>query len=150
MTNLIGLMGYGGAGKSEVARILRECHGFATPHIKAPFTAMLHSLLRHLGYGDEMCSRWIDGDLKRDVIPELGITSTAAQQTLGTEWRRNCIREAIWVDLWGVVVDRTLAAGGRAALESCRYTSEVEAIRARGGILIEVRRPDSPYDENGA
>lgn len=151
MTNLIGLMGYGGVGKSEVARILRERHGFATPHIKAPFAAMLHSLLQHLGYDDAMCGRWIDGDLKREVIPELGITSTAAQQTLGTEWGRQCIRETIWVDLWGAVVDRTLAAGGRAALESCRYLTEVDAIRIRGGIIIEVRRPGvTPVSTHGS
>ena len=38
---LIGIMGFADAGKSEVARRLREAHGFATPHIKAPFAAML-------------------------------------------------------------------------------------------------------------
>lgn len=139
--NLIGLMGYAGAGKSEVAKILQRDHGFITPHIKQPFADMLRTLLKHIGYDDAMCDRFIDGDLKREVIPELGVTSTSAQQTLGTEWGRRCIRDSIWTDLWCSTVDRTLSSGGRAALESCRFPDEAAAIKRRGGVLVELRRP---------
>lgn len=138
---IIGLMGYGGAGKSEVARILRERHGFVTPHIKTPMSEMLRTLLRHVGHDDASCHRYIDGDLKRAVIPELGVTSTYAQQTLGTEWGRRCIRDSLWLDLWCRVVDPVLDACGRVALESCRFPNEAQAIRTRGGLLVEVRRP---------
>lgn len=141
MINLIGLMGYAGAGKSEVAKILRAQHGFITPHIKAPFADMLRALLKHIGYDEMTCDRYIDGDLKREVIPELGVTSTSAQQTLGTDWGRRCIRDSIWADLWCEKIDRHLAAGGRAAQESCRFPDEAAAIKARGGVLIELRRP---------
>lgn len=138
---IIGIMGYAGAGKSEVAKILRERHGFVTPHIKAPMAGMLRTLLRHVGHDEATCDRYIDGDLKRAVIPELGVTSTYAQQTLATDWGRRCIRDSLWLDLWCRVVDPALACGGQVALESCRFPDEAAAIRARGGLLVEVRRP---------
>lgn len=138
---IVGLMGYAGAGKSEVAKILRQRHGFVTPHIKAPMAEMLRTLLRHVGHDEASCDRYINGDLKRAVIPELGVTPTHAQQTLGTEWGRRCIRDSLWLDIWCREVDPALACGGRVALESCRFPDEAAAIRARGGLLVEVRRP---------
>lgn len=138
---LVGIMGYAGAGKSEVARRLREAHGFATPHIKAPFAAMFAALLADIGYDAPTIARIIDGDLKREIVPELGRTSTAVQQLLGTEFGRQCLRPTIWTDLWCAKVDRILAAGGRVALESTRFADEAAAIRGRGGILVEIRRP---------
>jgi len=138
---LIGLMGYGGSGKSTVAAWLREQHGFVTPHIKRPVVVMLSALLRDLGYGEGEIDRVLDGDLKREVVPELGITSTLAQQTLGKEWMRDCVRPDFLTDLWCRRIDATLAAGGHAALESTRFVDEAGAITARGGVLVEVRRP---------
>lgn len=138
---LIGIMGFAGAGKSEVARRLREAHGFATPHIKAPFAAMFAALLADIGYDAPAIARIIDGDLKREIVPELGRTSTYIQQCLGTEFGRQCLRPTIWADIWCAKVDRILASGGRAALESTRFEDEAAAIRERGGILLEIRRP---------
>jgi hypothetical protein len=60
---------------------------------------------------------------------------------LGTEFGRNCLRPTIWADLWCAKVNRILAAGGRVALESTRFADEAAAIRDRGGILVEIRRP---------
>lgn len=138
---IIGLIGYAGAGKSESARYLREIHGFQTPHIGRPLKAMLAALLREIGYGEETIARYVDGDLKREVIPELGVTSTYAQQTLGTEWGRDCIAPDLWLSLWLAKADRTLAEGGRIVQESVRFINELEALRARGALIVEIRRP---------
>ena len=138
---IVGLMGPAGAGKSEVAKHLRENYGFQTPHIKAPFADMFRALLLHLGYSEEDATRFIDGDWKRKVVPELRITSTEAQQTLGTEWGRTCIRPSIWTDLWCLKADAIMSEGKSVALESVRFIDEANAVSKRGGLLIEVRRP---------
>jgi len=75
---IIGLMGYAGAGKSAVARILCDEHGFVSPHIGRPLKRMLGALLDEIGYDAATIARYIDGDLKRSIIPELGVTSTEA------------------------------------------------------------------------
>lgn len=138
---LIGLMGFGGVGKSTVARILCEQHGFVAPHIGAPIKAMLGGLLRNIGYAPDTIARYVDGDLKRHAIPELGATATEALQTIGTEWGRNCIRQDLWLSLWLAKADAILSAGGRVVQESVRFPDEAAAIKKRSGILIEVRRP---------
>ncbi|MFC7399609.1 deoxynucleotide monophosphate kinase [Chelatococcus sp. GCM10030263] len=138
---IIGLMGYAGAGKSTVARHLCAAHGFVAPHIGRPLKRMLGALLDEIGYDAATIARYVDGDLKRSVIPELGITATEAQQTLGTEWGRDCVGRDFWLSLWLAKADRIVAAGGNVVQESVRFANEVEALRARGAMLIEVRRP---------
>ena len=138
---IIGLMGYGGAGKSECARRLRDVHGFATPHIKSPIVVMMTALLREMDFDEALIPRIIDGDLKRDPIPGIGLTSTEFQQRLGKEFLRDCVRSTFLSDLWCRKVDVLLAAARSVALESTRFPDEAAAIVARGGILVEVRRP---------
>lgn len=138
---IIGLMGYAGAGKSTVARILRERHGFQAPHIGQPLKRMLAALLEEIGYDVETIERYVDGDLKREVIPELGVTSTFAQQTLGTEWGRDCIGRGLWLSLWLRKADAIIAGGGRVVQESLRFPNEVAALRDRGALIVEIRRP---------
>lgn len=138
---IIGLMGYAGAGKSTVARILRERHGFDAPHIGRPLKRMLAALLEEIGYDAAMIERYVDGDLKRETIPELGVTSTFAQQTLGTEWGRDCIGRGLWLSLWLRKADAAITAGGRIVQESLRFPNEVVALRERRALIVEVRRP---------
>lgn len=139
--NVIGLMGYAGAGKSTVAGILRESYGFVSDHIKTPFANMLRTMLRDFGYDDATVESYIDGDLKRSVIPELGKTSTQVQQDLGTKWGRECIRRTIWTDLWAERMKAVLAGGGRVVQESVRFPEEAATVRALGGRIYLVNRP---------
>jgi hypothetical protein len=148
---IIGLMGYAGAGKSAVARILCDEHGFVSPHIGRPLKRMLAALLEEIGYDAATIARYIDGDLKRSVIPELGVTSTEAQQTLGLEWGRDCIRPDLWLSLWLAKADRIATAGGRVVQESVRFANEAEALRARGAIIVEVQRPGvGPHSDHAS
>lgn len=138
---IIGLTGYGGTGKTTVANILRWKHGFEGPHIKAPIKKMAVVLLEEFDIPADMIERYLDGDLKRDVIPELGISGTQLQQFIGFELGRECIRDDLWLDLWLRRVGKIVAAGGSVVQESVRAQNEVDAIRARGGLVAEVRRP---------
>lgn len=138
---LIGLTGYGGVGKTAIANILREQHGFGGPHIKAPFANMTRTLLREAGIAEDMIERYVDGDLKRAVIPEIGKDATYLQQTLGFDWGRDLIRPDIWLDLWMKKVSLFEAAGGSVVQESVRAQNEVDSIRACRGWIVEVRRP---------
>lgn len=138
---LIGLMGYGGTGKTSVANILRDRYGFAGPHIKAPLRAMAVELLRHMAIGDGMIDRYLDGDLKRETIPGIGRSGTEIQQFLGTEFGREFCAPDLWLNCWCSAADRILGDGGRVVQESVRFANEADAIRARGGLIVEVRRP---------
>jgi len=138
---LIGLMGYAGAGKSEVKKRLVERHGFVGPHIKEPLRAMCSALLDEMGFDAVKIDRCLDGDLKREVIPELRRSGTEIQQFIGTEFGRSFCYPDLWLDLWLAKADGVLSRGGRVVQESVRYTNEADSIRARGGIIVLVERP---------
>lgn len=146
---IIGLTGYGGAGKTSVANTLREKHGFRGPHIKWPIKKMAVALLEEFNLSAADIERHLDGDLKRELIPELGISGTKLQQNIGFELGRQCIREDIWVDLWLRTVANFARNGVSIVQESVRAQNEVVAIRRLGGRVGEVRRPGVGPGEDG-
>lgn len=138
---VIGLMGPGGAGKSTVAEYLAIKHGFARRHIARPIKRMLGSLLDEFGYDRVTIARYLDGDLKRSLIPELKVTSTQAQQNIGTELGRNLWYPEVWTDAWTRWAAKQAAAGRNLVHESVRFENEAETIRRFGGILVKIIRP---------
>lgn len=139
---VVGLMGYGGVGKSEVAKILEEQYGFERPHIKQPLRDMAAVLVRACGFSDHEVDRYLDGDLKRDPIPGLGGRSgTEIQQFLGTEFGREFIDPDLWLSLWCRKIDGHLSRGAKGVVsESVRFKNEATAIRVRGGIIVLIER----------
>lgn len=136
---IVGLQGYGGAGKSEVRKILGRCK-YVARHIKKPIAEMSSVLLRAVGI--ENVGDYIDGELKRTPIEALGGRSaTDIQQFIGTEFGRDFIHPDIWLRIWCQWADEQIAAGYGVVQESVRFANEAEAIRARGGVIVEVRRP---------
>jgi len=133
---IIGLQGYGGAGKSEVARYLESEFRFKRRHIKTPLADMFAVLLRAKfpGISDSDLHEIIDGSRKRDPIPELGgRTSTEIQQFLGTEFGRDFIDPDLWFGIWAAWAK----SQKRAVQESVRFANE-------GSIcdeVWEIRRP---------
>lgn len=139
---IVGLMGYGSAGKSEVKKYLVEHRNFEGPHIKTPLANMCRSLLRDIGIPEQEVERYIDGDLKRVPIPQLGgRTSTEIQQFQGTEFGRDFCHEDLWLNMWAVKADAILANGKGVVQESVRNANEAAWIRKRGGIILDITRP---------
>src|SRR5436190_14270704 len=91
MNLVIGLSGFAQSGKTTAALYLEQKYGIRRKHIAEPLRAMLAVLLKANGMKDSMITRYLEGDLKETVIPELGVTSRYAQITIGTEWGRNLI-----------------------------------------------------------
>lgn len=133
---IIGLQGYGGAGKSTVANYLAERHGFARRHIKFPLAKMFVSLLIDSGLGEthDQIERYVNGDLKRQPIPELGGRSpTEIQQFLGTQFGRDFIDPDLWLNIWS----RWAEGHENVVQESVRFANEA----ARCDVIWEIRRP---------
>jgi hypothetical protein len=80
----IGLSGYAGSGKSEVAKYLEAKYPCRRQHIAEPLRGMLRTLLQAFGMDEHTIWAYLEGPLKEQLIPELGVTSRQAQITLGT------------------------------------------------------------------
>lgn len=127
---LIGFCGIAGSGKSTAAGHLVAAHGFRRVRFAGPLKAMLAAL----GCSPEE----IDGAAKELPCDLLGgRTPRQAMQTLGTEWGRQLVAPDLWTRAWA------RAANGLPLVvaDDVRFPNEAEAIRARGGIVIEITSP---------
>lgn len=134
---VVGLSGFAQSGKTTAALHLEKKYGIRRKHIAEPLRAMLAVLLQANGMSSEMITRYLEGDLKEKLIPELGVTSRYAQITIGTEWGRNLINPDLWANTWA----RGVADGESVMNDSVRFPNEAEAIRKLGGVVIMIKRP---------
>ena len=137
MTFLIGLTGYKGSGKSEVAERLSYKYSFH----RSSFAGPLKDMLKALGLNHA----WFYGALKEKENKDIlnGHTPRYAMQTLGTEWAREHLGEDFWINLWRSKAKTILAASvdARLTVEDTRFPNEVDIIRKFGGEIWYVNRP---------
>ncbi|MDB5610678.1 MAG: putative deoxynucleotide monophosphate kinase [Bradyrhizobium sp.] len=134
---VVGLSGFAQSGKTTAALYLEKKYGIRRKHIAEPLRAMLAVLLQANGMSSEMISRYLEGDLKEKLIPELGVTSRYAQITIGTEWGRELINPDLWANTWG----RGIADGESVMNDSVRFPNEETPIHEAGGFTILIKRP---------
>ena len=122
-------------GKSTLARYIPNSVkiSFATP-----FKKMNHALLVDLGYSNPDAWEYVYGSKKEDILPEIGVTCRKIQQTLGSEWGRDNIREDIWLAIvkakikqyyWPVVID------------DLRFPNEYAMLMDMRACLVKITRP---------
>ena len=140
MSLVVALTGSAGVGKSTVAEYLVGRYGFQRIRFSDPLKHMLAALLSRQGCTPEYVRRCLEGDLKSRAVPELGgRTPRHALQTLGTEWGRTLIDADFWLSCWRRTVEPALRRGPVVA-DDCRFTNELDAVKAMGGLVWRVAR----------
>jgi len=113
---LIGLVGYAGSGKDEVAKWLKREHGFQ----RVAFADPLKAVATAIGWDGRK------DDIGRRLLQDLGLAA------------REYIDADIWLDAGLKAIDN---APGPVVVTDCRFNNEIDAIRARGGVIWRVDRP---------
>ena len=148
---IIGLTAPAGAGKSLAAAYLAERHGFARVRFADPLKAMLRAFYVSLDLSSAEIERRIEGDLKEVPDPDLcGRTPRRAMQGLGTEFGREVVGRDLWTRAWASRSDLALITGRSVVAEDVRFANEAETVRARGGIVVRIVRPDAETARPGA
>lgn len=130
---IIGFTGRAGCGKSTAALHLVQRHGF----IRVRFAGPLKAMLLALGLTPEH----VDGSLKEQPCELLcGKSPRQAMQTLGTEWGREIMGGDFWVSAWQQAAQN---AGPLVVVDDVRFANEADAIRAMGGVVIKIERPET-------
>lgn len=134
----IGLSGFARSGKTAAASYLERYYGYARRHIAEPLRAMIEVFLRENGVDERLIPRYLTGDLKEAVIPEIGCSARHLQITIGTEWGRYCVHPDIWVQMWArKAKERRLVQN-----DSVRFPNEERSIRDDlNGFTILIERP---------
>lgn len=129
------------SGKSSVAKRLVEYHGFDLMKFASPLKDMLRTLLhKHCGIDTGMVERYIEGDLKEAVIPELDVTPRRLMITLGTEWGRDQVRRDVWIHIMRGGVERCLSRGISVVIDDMRFLNEMAMVTELGGSCFRVLR----------
>lgn len=130
---IVGICGRKGSGKSTLASLFP----FAKNH---PFAGPMKRGLEAMGFPSNL---FTDPALKakpNDLLQ--GKTPRHAMVTLGTEWGRRMIGPQLWVNLWEKEVSEETHSF--IVVDDVRFAEEVLAIRALGGLLVAVKRPNEP------
>lgn len=150
MTRLIGLAAHApGSGKTSASKALEDAGGFVCVPFAAPMKHMAMTLLTYWGLDFRTAQHHIYVD-RVSPIPGVDVTGRHLLQTLGTEWGRQCLRPNFWIDCWSAVARRTLEAGDSVVVDDVRFPNEAEAIRALGGQVWLINRPELHYEGNHA
>lgn len=133
---IVGITGAKRSGKSTLASLLRNRHGFVEETFAGPIRRFVADILsvpvEYLEECKESGIDWLDG-----------ITPRHLMQTVGTEWGRSMIHPEIWLRrvqsaiLTAPDVDWVIA--------DVRFPNEAELIRRMGGLVVRVSRPGHEY-----
>ena len=150
---LVGLVGYAGAGKDEVARVITGESGFEGECVRVAFADALRRIalainpILRLPTGPPQFSLH---EQLAGIVGELGWERAKREfpavrnfpQAIGTEVGREVLGENVWVDLAMKKADEAFSSGARCVvITDVRFENEVEAIRTRGGKILLVSRP---------
>ena len=145
MPHLIGLVGPMGCGKTTLAKLLVENHGFIRTRLAEPIKLMLGQLLVIQGVPDSEIFEMLDGSKKEIPSPYFDNTTPRhAMQTLGTEWR-NLVSQDLWVNIWDRMVHKQLADNRNVVVDDVRFLHEAARIRSLKGVVVKIEREDLQY-----
>lgn len=134
---LIGLTGAAGAGKDTVAAHLFKGHGCLKLALADPLYAMISAMT---GLPVEKMG---DRKVKEADIAWIGASPRRLLQTLGTEWGRGTLGDDIWIKGLFRRIDKysEIVKAANFVVTDVRFANEAQAIRARGGRIVEIVRP---------
>lgn len=137
---LIGVTGRKGSGKDT---LIKRTNGSVTK-MAGPIKNMLRVLYDEAGLEPEDIERKIEGDLKEVPCEVLGgATPRWAMQSLGTEWAKMVDpTHTLWSRIWSRKVEPELLDGMPVFVTDIRFEHERRALKALGGYLVRVVRPD--------
>ncbi len=144
----IGVSGPATAGKSTLAADLVNAATFVPIKFADPLKAMLAAFYRCLHVDERVIWQKLEGRLKFVACPYLmGRTPRHAMQTLGTLWGREAMHSEIWVEAWK---RRASMPVNPVVADDVRFENEARAVRAVGGVVVEISRPGVDYARDHA
>lgn len=153
---VIGITGRAGSGKTTAALWLHTNHRNVVKYsFASPIKNMLYELLRVvIPLRQHHTVNHYLNEGKEEPIPGLnGVTARRLMQTLGTEWGRHQISPDFWVNIGAQRIESRLnlpfskstATTLRIVFDDVRFANEAEVIRAAGGCVIKIVRPDDTF-----
>jgi len=142
---IVGISGYGGAGKDTAADVLVAEAGFVKMSFADPMRAMAAAMnpivgIRRDEFEQAVPVRYVEAVGRigyreaKDTYPEI----RTFLQRLGTDAGREVLGRDVWVN---AQMDR-IRDGIDVVLADMRFKNEAAAVESRGGLTVRIERPD--------
>lgn len=140
MGQILGIAAPARSGKDTICRFLESRYRFTTDSFMAPvreFVArILNVSIEELEQIKDQPVKWLQGRTPRHMT-----------QTCGFEWGREMIAPQIWIEsLWRRQPVRGMQH--RLVVSDVRIEDEADSVRAAGGVVIHLSRPDAENVES--
>ena len=133
---IVGIHGRKGAGKSWLAQKLVNHLGFVEFSFADPVRVMADTFLQQAGVPEKLITLAKADKEMPFLLPGGKMTSMRyLLQTLGTDWGRNLVDPAIWLNI-GL---QQATNHDRVVFDAIRFPNEARAIKNRGGLMIGIR-----------
>lgn len=139
---LIGLYSpFPGCGKTTAANYLTVQHSYERISFAGTLKRLVEALLQEF-YSKEEAAH-LTYIAKNNPLTALDprITSRHLQQTLGTEWGRQCVHPDLWLKAWQSKFIRCQELGKPVVVDDVRFENEAALIKQNGGVLWRINRP---------
>lgn len=141
---IIGLVGFIGAGKGTVGELLR-LHAYKQMSFAGALkdtASIMFGWDRDLLEGDTVESRVFREQKDEFWSSRFGydFSPRLALQRLGTEAGRDVFHQDIWI----YALENRIKKLPKVVITDTRFPNEMEFIRSKGGVIVEVKRGDRP------
>jgi hypothetical protein len=141
---IVGVCGYANSGKDTVGDALVERHGFVKVAWADPMRMMAERINPIVGW-DPDSDQWVRYN---DAVARVGYQQAKSDwpeirrflQRLGTEAGRGVLGDDVWVNATMARIEAD-HPGRDVVITDCRFANEADAVRAAGGVLVQVDRP---------
>ena len=146
MSQIIGIGHYSRTGKDSFANFFLDHYAALSPEKKAikrslawKLKQICHDLYAWAGVMPPEHYETVEGAKDRDIVlPGIGLTPVQLWVAFGTDAVRNNVYDRTWLDY----LLKTDHHCDILLIPDVRFPNEAEAIKAAGGILVKVVRPD--------
>ena len=138
--HIIGLCGAAGAGKSTVAQLLEQHHGYSQIALADPILDMVHALFAAAGVD----GAWAVERSLKEQPTTLGFSYRHLAQSLGTEWGRNTIAPDLWLRVAAGRINQLRLHQADVVVSDIRFPDEAAWLLQKSGTLVCVHRAGIP------
>lgn len=105
----------------------------------APLKSMLRVLLDQLGISFWEIERYIEGDWKEKIIPQIGKTSRFLMETIGDGWGRDTVNPNLWLSPVRNKIKWHLARDRSVVVDDIRRSNEADLVEEYGNVYRVIR-----------
>lgn len=138
--NIVGLAGKMFSGKTTASKFFTENKDWERLRFATHLKKVLSCFLDISGYEKSIVESCVDGDLKGEVLPDIGLTSRWMLQNIGSDFPMTNNYHHVWRNITIKSALDVIANGKNVIIDDVRFAQEADDIQKHGGYTVFIDR----------